>query len=244
MLFVGGSLHECVTLVKHLIVSPRCGLHLNCYHAHLGFDQRQLWAIIEKKIDSWAKNTYRRLNAVADTSFVDIGNLPREDEGRESKEVDPDMSISLALLNPQETVPLFHSLFALFERTFFDTTCLHLWIDDPAGAEAFMPSVDNFRGFVNLEELIVANDSVLEILFPLLQHANSVLLPAMKSIYFYDVTFQDGSDSTLQVVDFLQWRREQGFPVQKINIAGDRIDRKYVLTHIQDTVVEMDSDDS
>jgi hypothetical protein len=241
-LFVNGSLHECVTLVKHLIVPPHCGLRLNCDYAHLGFDQRQLWAIIEKKIDSWAKNApYRRINALADTGFVDIVNLPREDDGWESKEVDPAISIRLYLSNSQETVPLFHSLFALFERTFFNTTCLHLWI-----REAFTPSVDNFQDFVNLEKLVVGNDSLLKLLFPLLQHANSVLLPAIKSLHLYDVTFQDGSDSILLVANFLQWRREQGFPVQKINItrASNRIDRKYVLTHIQDTVVEMDSDDS
>jgi hypothetical protein len=138
LLYVNGSFHECVTLVKHLIVPPRCGLRLICYHAHLGFDQRQLWAIIEKKIDSWAKNTpYRRLHAVMSTGFVYIRNLLRDD-GWESKEVDPVMSISVALSNFQETVPLFHSLFSLFEPTFFNTTCLHLRIyDDPVGAEAF-----------------------------------------------------------------------------------------------------------
>jgi hypothetical protein len=74
------------------------------------------------------------------------------------------------------------------------------------------------------------------LVFSLLQHANSVLLPAITSIYFYDVTFKKGSDSMLSVAYFLQWRREQGFPVQKIKIFGDR---KYVLSHIQDTVVEM-----
>jgi len=202
-----------------------------------------VWAIIEKKIDSWAKNVpYRRLNALIGTGFVDIGNLVREDNGWESKEVDPVMTISVSLSNFQETVPLFHSLFSLFEPTFFNTTCLHLRIYD--GTEALMPSVDNFRGFVNLEKLIVENDSLLEILFPLLQHANPVLLPAIKSICFYHVTFQDGSDSTLRVANFLQWRREQGYPVQRIEITGDRIDKKYVLSLIQDTVVEMDSDDS
>ena len=248
MLSLIGPLHECVTLVKHLIVPPCCGLRLLCDHAHLGFDQRQLWAIIEKKISSWAKNApYRRLNAVASDGFASIGNLPREGDGWESKEVDPAITISLALSYSQESVPLFHSLFALFERTFLYTTSLQLWIShDSARAEAFLPLIDNFRGFVNLEKLILGNDSLPKLLFPFLQHANSILLPAIKSLYFFDVTFQDRSDSILRLADFLQWRRERGFPVQKINIDSDplRINRKYVLSHIQDTVVEMDDSDT
>ena len=47
-----------------------------------------------------------------------------------------------------------------------------------------------------------------------------------------------------RVADFLQWRREQGFPVEKIVIFGGKVNRKYVLTHIQDTVVEMDGSDT
>ena len=86
-------------------------------------------------------------------------------------------------------------LFALFERTFFDTS------HDPAGVEASLPLVDGFRGFVNLEE--VGYNSLPKLLFPLLQRANSVLLPAIKSLYFFDVTFQDGSDSILPVANFL-----------------------------------------
>ena len=246
MLSVDASLYDCVTLVKHLIVPLRCGLRLRCDHAHLGFDQQQLWAIIEKKMGSWAKNApYRRLNARASVNFIDIGNIPREEDGWESKEVDPAMSISLVPLNSQETAPLFHSLFALFERTFLYTTCLKLWIYyDPAGAEAFLPLVDNLRGLVNLEKLNVGSDSLPKLLFPLLQHANSILLPTIKSLHFFDVTFQDGSDTILPVAEFLQWRREQGFPVQKISIESDRrrINRKYVISHILDTVVEMDSD--
>ena len=49
MLTVHGSLHECATLVEQLIMPPCCGLDLRCDHAHLGFDQRQLWTIIKKK---------------------------------------------------------------------------------------------------------------------------------------------------------------------------------------------------
>ena len=185
MLDVHGSFHECVTLVKQLIVPPRCGLKLRCNHAHAGFDQRQLWAIIEKKMDSWAKNTpYRRLNAVVSIYSVKVRNLPRE-EGWEAKEVDPVMSISLNPLNSEEIVPLFHSLFALFERTFFDTTCLQLWIDDDlAEAEVLLPLVDSFQGFVNLEKLNVGNDSLPKLLFPLLQYADSVLFPHVKILMF------------------------------------------------------------
>ena len=118
MLEVEGPLHECVTLVKHLIVPLRCGLDLTCHGTHQGFDQRQLWTIIEKKIDSWAKSPYRRLNVTASSGFVNVGNLPREDI---SKEVDTALSISLELSNVDETASLFHSLFSLFKRTFFNT---------------------------------------------------------------------------------------------------------------------------
>ena len=225
MLIVHAPLHECVALLKHLILPPRCGWILSCDHAHEGFDQRQLWAIIEKKIGSWPKNSpHRRINAVAGTSFIDIGNIPREDDGRESKDVDPTISISLYLSDFEETLPLFHSLFALFEPTFFDTKWLHLSINhDPARGEAFSGTVlvDNFRGFVNLEKLIVGNNDSFRLLFPLLNHTIPVLLPRLNSLHFYSVSFQDGSDqsdSTLRVADFLQWRREQGFPVEQVTM--------------------------
>ena len=45
----------------------------------------------------------------------------------ESKEMNPATTISLALLNSQEAVSLFHSWFAFFQRTFSCTTCLQLW---------------------------------------------------------------------------------------------------------------------
>ena len=245
MLMVEGPFHECVALVKHLILPPRCGLSLRCEDAHVGSDQRQLWAIIEKRIGSWAKNVpYRRLNAKAGAGSVDIGNIPREDDGRD---LDPIMSISLYSSNFEETIPLFHSLFALFERTFFTTTILRLWINhDTARAEAFTSSslFDHFRGFANLEKLIVGNDCLPRLLFPFLQSANPVLFPTLKSLYFYNVKFRDGSDSILRLADFIQWRRERGFPVEKINIGRNShwINREYVLSHIQDTIVEMDDE--
>ena len=133
-----------------------------------------------------------------------------------------------------------HLLDALFEWTFFDTTYLQLWINHDHGAEAFLPIVDSFRGFVNLEKLSVVNDSLLKLLFPLLQQGNPVLLPALKSLCFYDVKFQRSSDSILRVADFLQWRKSQGFPVPRIGIEGCWINKKYILRHVQETVVEID----
>ena len=236
ILMVQGPFHECVALVKHLILPPRCGLRLRCGDAHLGSDQRELWAIIKKRIGSWAKNVpYRRLNAETGGGSVKIGNIPREDDGQE---LDPIMSISLYSLIFEESIPLFHSLFTLFEQTFFGTTILRLLITHDAftGSSLF----DHFRGFANLEKLVVGNDCLPRLLFPFLQSTNPVLFPTLKSLYFFKVVFHDRSDSTLQLADFLQWRRECGFPVQMINIGRNPhwFNREYVLSHIQDTVVE------
>ena len=73
---------ECyVTLVNHLIVPPRCGLWLHCDHAEVGFDQ-QLLAIIEKRMDSWGKNTPNcHLEAWSTEGYVGIGNLSLPDLG-------------------------------------------------------------------------------------------------------------------------------------------------------------------
>ena len=251
MLYVDGPFHESVTLVKHLIMPPRCGLGLRCDYAQLGFDQQQLWDIIEKKVDSWATNVpNRHLIATGPHGFVRIRNLLHDNCGPSARAywkqqleypdfLDPIVSINLNLSNDQETFPLFISLFALFERTFSDTKYLQLWINHDVGAEAFLPLVDSFRGFVNLEKLYVVNESLLKLLFPLLQQGNPVLLPALQSLYFYDVKFLHSSDSILRVADFLQWRRAQGFPVQKIGVKGCRINRNYILRQIQDTVVQI-----
>ena len=153
------------------------------------------------------------------------------------------MAIKLRLSNPQDSVSLFLSLLALFERTFFDTTYLELWINhDDDATEVFLPLVDSLRGFVNLEKLYLVHESLLNSLFPLLQQANSVLFPALKFLYFFGVTFDSSSDPILGLANFLQWRKEQGFPVQKIGIDSDghRIRRNFLLTYIQDTVIEMD----
>ena len=266
MLSIDGPFHESVTLVDHLIVPPRCGLRLRCDGAHLGFHQRRLWANIEKKMDSWARNSpNRHLEASStyshwnDGSNVTIGNtrLPGPSGAPWSTEaaevanglcaggsgVDPVMTIVLRLAENQNAVPLFLSLFALFEWTFFDTTHLKLWIDyyPNDGAEVFLPLVDSFRGLVNLEKLSLGYDIPTDFPFPLLQQANSVILPALKSIEFIDAEFHSGSESLNPVVDFLRWRREQGFPVQKIEIfqVSCYVDREYILAHIQDTLVEI-----
>ena len=156
-----GEFHESVTLVEHLI-APRCGLRLR---AHVGVDQRKLLVIFEKKMDSWAKNTpNRHLEALRTQLCRDrestLARMGTETEvihydSEWLKLLDPIMTIALRLSNPQDTVPLFLSLFALFERTFFDTTYLKLWIDyEPDdGAEVFLSLVDSFRGFVNLEKV-------------------------------------------------------------------------------------------
>ena len=259
MLSVDGPFHECVTVVKHLNMPPRCGLRLRCDDVQVGFDQRQLWAIIEKKIVSWEKNSNRYFLASIVYGSLIVKNVlhgsynDTSEWGTEATEVhnqryyhflDPIMTIRLRLSNFQEAVPraLFLSLFALFERTFFDTTYLHLQIynDDDDDLEDFLPLLDIFRGFLNLEKLYIIHDSLVKLLFSHLQQANSVLLPALKSLHFHDVTFGRRSNSILRVADFLQWRREQGFPVQKIAIEGCSVNRKYVLTHVQDTSVEMD----
>ena len=256
MLSVDDAFYESVTLVEHLISPPRCGLKLRCDGAHVGFNQQKLWAIIEKKMDSWEKNAPNRYLEVWSTQdAVEIGNLLRsgivwgaEAEVIHDKQhihlLDPVMNITLYLSNPQDTVPLFFSLFALFQRTFFDTTYLKLCVDyEPDdGPEVFLPLVDSFQGFVNLEEMHLQYGSLLKFLFPLLQHSlpNSVLLPALRSLQFCNATFRHTSDQLLRVADFLRWRREQGFPVQKINIVQSRINREYILTHIQGTFVEID----
>lgn len=257
MLSVDGAFHESVTLIEHMIAPPRCGLRLRCDHAHVGFDQRKLWAIIEKKMDSWAKNAQNRhLEASSAEDFVAIGNLPHLGLGcvwgteaevvyykRHIDLLDPVMTITLRLSNSQDSVPLFLSLFALFERTFFDTTYLKLWISNEPddGPEVYLPLVDSFRGFVNLEKMYLGYDSLSKFLFPLLQDSfpNSVLLPALRSLWFFGATFRNTSDSLRRVADFLQWRREQSLPVPKINIIQSRIDREWIRSHIQDTVIEV-----
>ena len=258
MLSLNGSFHESVTLLDHLIMPLRCGLRFCGYDARIGFDQRRLWAIIEKKMDSWARNAPNRCLEASSIKIysnirVNIENLsvPGMSWDRKAVErargrcssgsgVDPVISISLQIARNQKPVDLFFSLFALFEWTFFDTTYLGLCIEHRE--DGILPLVDRFRGFVNLEKLTLY-DTRTEFPFPFLQQASSVLLPALKSIKFIDTNFHAGSESLLPVANFYQWRREQGFPVQKLEIVqhlcSRSIDREYILAHIQDTVVEI-----
>ena len=262
MLTLDGALHDCVTLVEHLISPPDCSLRLCCDGAHVGFEQRTLWAIIEKKMTSWVKNVpNRRLEAHCTQDEVMVRNLPyygiwgiEADAGPYSWHVqvlDPIMTITLRLSNPQDTVPLFFSLFALFEWTFFDTVYLKLSVDyEPDdGPEVFLPLVDSFRGFVKLEVMCLGfcSSSVSKFLYTLLQHSlpnsSSVLLPALQFLLLYNADFRPPSSSLLRLTEFLRWRGEQGFPVRKIDIFESWIDREYILNHIgiQDTVIEFGS---
>ena len=120
--------------------------------------------------------------------------------------LDPVLTIRFYLSNFQDGVPLFLSLFALFERTFFETTYLHLWIedDDADDAEVFLPLLDSFRGFLILEKLVMTREFLVKLLFPLLQGANSVLFPALKSLYFREKIFHQSSNTILRMADFLQ----------------------------------------
>ena len=261
MLSVEGTVQDTLSLVEHLIAPPRCGLRLRCSGVHLGYDQRRLWAIIKKHLDSWAKNApNRHLGAYSTQDVAAVGNLPdvefaevwdTEASVAFFKQyihlLDPVLSITLYPSNPEDAVPLFLSLFTLFERTFFDTTYFKLCIDyDPDdGLEVFQPLVDNFRGFVNLERLYLKYDSLSTFLFPLLQHylpSNPILLPALQSLSFSNAMFtRSSSDSLFRVADFLRWRREQWVPVQKIDIVDSWIDIQDVITYFQDTPVDFNS---
>ena len=232
MLSLENGFRENVTMIEHLIAPPRCGLRLDCWDVDL-FDQRKLWAIIEKKMDSWANNAPNRFLEVWSTqASLCFGNLlgglnlswVTEAEVIHHKQhihlLDPLMTVKLYFHNPQDTVNSILSLFANFERTFFDTTHLKMCIDvEPdSGSEMFIPLVDMFRGFVNLKELYLGFNSFMLLFLPLLQRSlpNSVFLPALQSLDFYNAN----SDSLPRVAEFLRWRGEQGFPVQKVQVVN------------------------
>ena len=158
------------------------------------------------------------------------------------------MIVMLFFSNPQDTFNPLLSLFAMFERTFFDTTHLKLSIDfgPDIRPEIFLPLVDMFRSFVNLKELYLGFDSLMLLFLPLLQRSlpDSVFLPALQSLKLYNAMFRYPSKSLPRVAEFLRWRGEQGFPVQKVHIANSRITRQYIqyilnLIQVQDTVVEI-----
>ena len=95
-----------------------------------------------------------------------------------SNEVDPVMTIQLEMAESQEDIPIFLSLFALFEWTFYDAAFLELsileyYLDD--GTEVFPLLVDSFRCFVNLEKLSVEYKGT-EFPFPPLQQENYMTL--------------------------------------------------------------------
>ena len=265
MLSVEDGFRESVTLIEHLIVPTRCGLRLYFVGVYVGFDQRKIWAIIEKKINSWVKNAPNRfLEAWSDQDTFTFTNLNRGNGnelrwGTEAEVVhrghlihllDPVIAITLRLSNLQDTYPLFMSLFALFERTFYDTTHLNLRIDygPHSGSENFLPFVDMFRDFVNLKELYLEFDSLLLFFLPLLQLSspNSVLLPALQSLRLCNVNFGHTSTSLPRVVDFLRWRGEQGFPIQKVHIADSWVNPEFIqnLIQIHDHDIILEIDDS
>ena len=259
MLSVEDEFREIVTLIEHLIAPPLCGLRLICDDAHVGFDQPKLWAMIEKKIDSWANNAPNRYLAVwiTQNTFA-FGNLYRGFEigwDTEAEAIhhkshihlqDPVMTVMLCFSNPQDIFNPLLSLFAMFERTFFDTTHLKLCIDFDTGStpEIYLPLVDMFRNFVNLKELYLGFDSLMLLFLPLLQRSltNSVFLPSLQSLELHHADFRHPSDSLPRVADFLRWRGEQGFPVQKVHIGDSWIDRRSLqnLIQVQGTVLEID----
>ena len=259
MLSVEDGFRESVTMIEHLI-APRCGLKLICDDAHVGSDQRKLWAIIKKKVDSWANNAPNRyLEVWSNQGRFSFGNLHRglelgwdmEGEAIHHKShnihiQDPVIIVMLFFSNPQDTFNPLLSLFAMFERTFFDTTHLKLSIDfgPDTRPEIFLPLVDMFRGFVNLKELYLGFDSLMLLFLPLLQRSltNSVFLPSLQSLELHHADFRHPSDSLPRVADFLRWRGEQGFPVQKVHIGDSWIDRRSLqnLIQVQGTVLEID----
>ena len=255
MLSVKDGFQESVTFVEHLIIPPRCGLRLSCDDAHEGFDQRKIWSIVKKRMGSWTKNASNRYLEVLSSqggTFI-FGNLHHEIEWSTEAEdkhlihlVDPVVAITLHFSNPQDIFPLLSTLFALFEWTFFDTTNLKLCIDygPDSGLEAFLPLVDMFRGFVNLKDMYLGYNSLLHYFLPLLQRPlpNSALLPKLQTLRLCNAMLWPTSLSLLRVADFLRWRGEQGFPVQKVHIVDSWINgqSKHMLTRIQNTVIEID----
>jgi hypothetical protein len=256
-LSVEGTFYESVTLINQLITPPRCGLRLRCSDAEVGLDQQRLWTIIDKKLDFWEKDTPgRRFMARHNEDTIAIGNLENISavwEFSEAEEVyhqrilplDPLLTVTLSFPTPEDAISLFISLFGLFERTFPTTSSLTLWTDYEAENgvdEVLRPLVDIFPSFMNLKELSLTNNCH-SFLFPHLQRIcppASVLLPALHTVFFTGANFRPNSGSLTPVTAFLQWRRAQGFPIQKVNIYQCRVDREFVLGQLQDVEVEMD----
>jgi hypothetical protein len=224
-----------------------------------------LWAMINKKLDFWVKdNDHRHFVANLNEESIAIGNLvgitttwevseAEELEYKRNLQLDPLLAVSLRSLSSDDAISLYLSLFGVFERSFSTTFHLTLWMDyrGANGLEVFRPLVERFRSFVNLKTLSLANDSH-SYLFPLLQRisissspgTSCVLLPVLQSVSFITAFFRRDSDLA-PVAAFLQWRREQAFPVQKVDIWESRVDRNLVLSQLGEVEVDMDySNDS
>ncbi|KAF8815396.1 hypothetical protein BYT27DRAFT_7194397 [Phlegmacium glaucopus] len=257
-LSVEGGFHESVTLINQVITPPRCGLMVRCTHAHFGPEQQTLWAMIDKKLDfweEWVDPPTRRFEATLNEESLSVGNLRdinsswEDDEAQElewngNPPPDPFLVVSLCSHKSDELIPLFVSLFGLFEPTFSDTTSLNLSLDYRGvnGLEVFRPLVLHFRSFAELKWLALLNDSH-EFILPLLQRISSpgpVLLPVLELMDLTFATFRRNSDLAA-VAAFLQWRKEQGFQIQSVDVHIDdcHLDRNLFLSLLGDIEVEL-----
>ncbi|KAF8806800.1 hypothetical protein BYT27DRAFT_7166964 [Phlegmacium glaucopus] len=258
-LSVEGGFHESVTLINQVITPPRCSLMVRCNHAHFGPEQQILWAMIGKKLDFWEQDVdiRRFIGDLHENSFSignlrDIGSSWEENEAEELKymgdpPLDPFLAVSLHSHNPDDVTSLFVSLFGLFEPTFSGTIYLDLCLDyrGENGLEIFRPLVEHFRSFVELESLSLVYDSH-EFILPHLQRISSpgsVLLPVIYVVNFSGAIFRRNSHLT-PVAAFLQWRREQGFPIEEVHISDSHVDRNLVLSLLEDVEVKMGDSNS
>ncbi|KAF8815400.1 hypothetical protein BYT27DRAFT_6697993 [Phlegmacium glaucopus] len=249
-LSVEGGFHECVTLINQVITPPRCGLMVRCNHAHFGPEQKILWAMIAKKLDFWDQDSIAReliAELHVDMESFSIGNLKDilsswEDNEAEELEFhspsDPFLAVSLHSHNSEDLILLFISLFGLFEPTFPGTTYLTLNLDyalaEGNGLEVFRPLVEYFRSFVKLDFVTLVDDSH-EYILPHLQRISShgsVFVPVLDEVHFAGAVFRRLSNLTV-VVEFLQWRREQGCPIQEIHLYDCHIDLDLVPSLLQ-----------
>jgi hypothetical protein len=211
------------------------------------------------KMDSWEKDTpNRRLDVIQRDDSVTVANnrdpstvWDTEAEAAYYKPIrhlDPTLAVTLDSPNSQEVLSLFLQLFGTFEKTFFTTVFLKLWITYPRsdGTEVFLPLISSFPSFENLSTLYLMLDSH-SFLFPLLQRissSGSVLLPSLHTVIFVDADFRRSSGSLARVSAFLQWRREQGFPIHKIDIIQSWIDTEYIQSQLQEVEVDIEDCDS
>jgi len=256
-LSVEAGLRASVTLIQHLITPSHCGLRLRCSGVYMGPEQQALWAMIDKRLDHWEKDRpVRKFRAIQNEDSITFGNRANMSGTWEYSEIEeleygrvlpsePLLEVSLRSDSSDSAILLFISLSRLFERTFRTTACLTLWTDhegEASGTELFRPLADCFPTLVNLKILDLRYDSP-SFIFPLLQRTfspGSVLLPALQTILFINVSFRRNSASLARVAAFLRWRKEQGFPIQKIHIYESQIDREYTLSQFEGVEVEID----